>query len=108
MSHHNNAVIQGRIVFEPEIKVVSDRYTVGKFRLAFSSGKGTSYIDVDVWDKNMLELVRELSKGQEVKVQGELRSREWMNPSGEKRNKISLTAFTLEMAATGFQGSISE
>ena len=106
MNNYNNATVQGYVAFDPEVKDVANGYTVGKLRLAFKSRNGTSYIDVDVWDKTLIELIRQLEKGEEIKICGELRSSSWTTQTGEKRNKVSITAETLERARTGYQNNI--
>lgn len=92
MNNYNHVVLQGRLSFEPEVKELASGKKLGKIRLACKSGRGTLFIDVDVWDDNLIGTVKQLKKGEEIKVEGELRSNTWEAPTGEKRTKHVVVA----------------
>lgn len=106
MSHYNTIVLQGRLTFEPEIKELTSGKKLGKVRLACKSGRGTLFIDVDVWEDKLIDIVATLKKGEEVKVIGELRSNSWETPNGEKRMKHLVVAEDIKAISLGKQETI--
>ena len=107
MNQCNHVVLQGRLAFEPEVKELTSGKKLGKLRLACKSGRGTLFIDVDVWEDNLIGTVQQLHKGEEAVVAGELRSNSWESPTGEKRMKHVVVADSIRSAATGKQETIN-
>ena len=104
MNKQNHVVLQGRLSFDPDIKEFEDRRNpgrmkkLGKFKMACSSGRGTLFIDVDVWDEKLVQVVEQLQKGEEIILTGELRSDSWAGKDGEKKNKHLIVADSLRRA----------
>lgn len=96
MNNYNHIVLQGRVAFDPEVKKLNSGGEVGKFKLACKAYKGNMFIDVDIWNRNILDVVRNLRKDDEVKVTGELRYNSWETPSGERRGKHLVSAETIQ------------
>jgi single-stranded DNA-binding protein len=103
MNKCNHIVLQGRLAFEPEVKTLASGKQLGKLRLACASGRGTLFIDVDVWEENLIGMVKQLHKGEEAILAGELRSNSWESPTGEKRMKHVVVAESLRSAQAGTQ-----
>jgi len=108
MNKKNHVILQGRLSFEPTVKKLTSGKELGKIRLAANSGRGTCFIDIDVWDDNLIGTVKHLKKGEEVILSGELRSNSWESPSGEKRMKHVVVAESLRLAADGRQETIDK
>jgi len=109
MNSFNNVVLQGRISFDPEIKELKSGKKLGKLNIACKSGRnGTLFIGVDVWEESLIGIVRELKKGGEIKVKGELRSESWESPTGEKRMKHVVVAEELQQSTSGIQKDIDD
>lgn len=107
MNQYNVAMIQGRMTFEPDIKTLVSGKQLAKLRLACKSSRGTLYMDVDIWEDSLISLAKELKKGEEVKVVGEIRSNTWETPTGEKRMKHLIVAEELKRAHDGEQAPIT-
>ena len=105
MNSYNHVVLQGRLSFDPEVRELASGKKLGKIRLACKSGRGTLFIDVDIWDDNLIGTVKQLKKGEEVKVAGELRSNSWQSKTGEKRSNHTIVAEDLKAASHGTQES---
>ncbi|NPA80866.1 MAG: single-stranded DNA-binding protein [Thermotogae bacterium] len=109
----NFVILSGRLVSDAEIRNTSDGRNFIKFRLAsdnpYRSGgewkSNTVFIDVlySVGRNDLNEqLVRRLTKGTPVVVEGKLRYREWES-EGKKFNTYEIRAYRvqiLERAAT--------
>lgn len=87
MNKENCVLLRGKVAFEPEVKELPTGHMLGKIRIDCKSSRGRLFIDIDVWRDDLIEVVRKLSKGQEVEVIGELRSNVWTTKAGEKRSK---------------------
>lgn len=97
MNEHNNVTLQGQLSFDAEVKDITSKktgkeYQLGRFKMACKAGKGMLYIDINVWDVNLIGIVKQLSKGDEVIVTGELRSEGWQTTTGERRTKHLVVA----------------
>lgn len=108
MNKNNHIVVQGRLSFDPEIKELESGKLLAKISLDCESGRGRLYIDCDVWDENLIEIVKTLQKFQEVVVSGELRSNMWKNAKGEKRSKHVIVPISLRLAETGRQEYVDD
>ncbi|MDH5680706.1 MAG: single-stranded DNA-binding protein [Spirochaetota bacterium] len=106
MRDQNVAIVEGRLVRDPELKESSKGNTVMKFSIA-SNGYGSkksydgrsesvSYFDVIAW-KEVADLYQEkLKKGQAVRVIGCLSQWRWKDDSGNFRSKISIVAQNID------------
>jgi len=108
MNKENHVLLQGRVSFEPEVKTLTSGKQLGKLRLAAKSGRGTCFIDVDVWDDNLIGTVKHLKKSDNIVISGELRSNSWESQSGEKRMKHVVVAESLRLATDGRQENIDK
>jgi single-strand DNA-binding protein len=105
MANFNSVMILGRLVRDPELKYSSSGVpvcdltiaTTRKFKKADGQeGESTLFLDVNAW-RRLGEVCAEfLKKGREVFVSGELTQSRWVDEQGQKRNKIRLTADTVQ------------
>jgi single-strand DNA-binding protein len=105
MANFNSVMILGRLVRDPELKYSSSGVpvcdltiaTTRKFKKADGQeGESTLFLDVNAW-RRLGEVCGEfLKKGREVFVSGELTQSRWVDEQGQKRNKIRLTADTVQ------------
>ncbi len=98
----NHVIISGRLTQDPDLRYTPRGTAVCTLRLAVSRwyrDKDTgelkeepSFFNVIAWNK-WAELSGErLKKGSAVVVEGQLRSRNWETPTGEKRYTVEIIA----------------
>lgn len=100
MNKYNNVTLEGYIAYDPRIKTTPKGFTVGEVKMKCPSGKnGTSscFIDVVIWDKNILKAIEQARQGDYARVTGELRSSSWQTPTGESRTKHSVNSETFNI-----------
>lgn len=96
-----SVTIVGNITRNPEMKITRTGKAVAKLRVAstrkrYVEGRWvdgeTAFIDVDCWDYLAQNVMNSLRKGDRVLVEGRLRTEEWEEPGGGKRQKLVLGA----------------
>jgi single-strand DNA-binding protein len=98
MRNFNLAVLEGRLVDDPEIRYTQEGTALCSFSIANNHDfyrndelqKEVNYFDVTTWAK-LAELCNEyLRKGRRVIVNGRLKQGRWKDDSGATRSKISV------------------
>lgn len=103
----NKVFLIGRLVADPELKTTPQGQSVCNIRIATNrvwidknSGEKkeeTEYHDVILWRK-LAEIASQfLSKGSLVMIEGRLRTRNWEDPSGNKRYKTEVIAERMQL-----------
>ena len=102
----NKVILIGRVGRDPEIKYTPNGSPVAKFSLAtdesFKDRNGeqqrrTEWHNIVAWSK-LAEICGEyLTKGKQVYIEGSIRSRQWEDPSGNKRTAYEIVARTMQM-----------
>lgn len=92
MNAENVIRLQGYLSFDPKIKTLSSDKELGKLRLMCKSERGKLFIDVDIWDDDLINKIRNMQKNQKIGVIGELRSNTWSTSTGEKRTRHVVVA----------------
>jgi len=96
----NKAILIGNLGADPEVRAAGQT-TVCKLRLAtttrYKDASGawkdqTEWHEVNVWGARGNALGGILTKGSRVCVEGEIRTRSWETPAGEKRYATSIHA----------------
>jgi single-strand DNA-binding protein len=96
-----HVAITGNLTDDPEVTFTPNGSAVANFRLAVTprvkDGEGwkdgdTSFFRITAWRDLATHLADSLSKGDRVIVLGQLRSRSWETPEGEKRSVVEVTA----------------
>lgn len=102
----NKVILIGRLGKDPEIKYTPSGAPVAKFSLATDevfkdkSGeqqKRTEWHNIVAWNK-LAEICGEyLTKGKQVYIEGRIQSRQWEDPSGNKRTAYDIVAREMKM-----------
>ena len=96
-----HVTITGNLTDDPEVSFTPNGAAVCNFRLAVTArikdGDGwkdgdTSFFRITAWRQLAEHVGDSLSKGDRVIVQGQLRSRAWETPEGDKRQVVEVTA----------------
>lgn len=107
MASYNRVILLGNLTRDPEMKYLPSGTAVTNFGLAMSdkytdreSGEQREtvcFVDVEAWGRQG-EIVNEyLSKGSPVFIEGSLKFDSWETPEGEKRNKLKVRVFRLQL-----------
>jgi single-strand DNA-binding protein len=102
MASVNRVMLMGRLTRDPVVRRINESVDVADFGLACSesyAGKDgerkerTTFIDINVWDRQASACGEHLRKGMQVFVEGRLQMDEWTDKqSGEKRHKLKVRA----------------
>jgi single-strand DNA-binding protein len=96
-----HVTICGNLTDDPEVTFTGSGQAVCNFRLAVTPrvrdgdtwrDGDTSFFRVTAWRQLAEHVGDSLSKGDRVIVQGQLRSRAWETPEGERRSVVEVTA----------------
>ena len=102
----NKVILVGRLGKDPELKYTPSGAPVAKFSLAtdesFKDKTGekqehTEWHNIVAWNK-LAEICGEyLTKGKLVYIEGQIRSRQWQDQSGNKRTSYEIIANQMQM-----------
>jgi single-strand DNA-binding protein len=96
-----HVTITGNLTDDPEVTFTGSGQAVCNFRLAVTPrvrdgdtwrDGDTSFFRITAWRQLAEHVGDSLSKGDRVIVQGQLRSRAWETPEGDKRSMVEVTA----------------
>jgi single-strand DNA-binding protein len=96
-----HVTITGNLTDDPEVTFTSSGQAVCNFRLAVTPrvrdgdswrDGDTSFFRITAWRQLAEHVGDSLSKGDRVIVTGQLRSRAWETPEGDKRSVVEVTA----------------
>jgi len=98
MRNFNLAIIEGRLVKDPEIRYTQNGTALCKFSIAnnnsFHKGeelqKEVNYFDVTTWSKLAERCNEYLKKGRHIIVNGRLRQNKWQDDDGLNHSKIDI------------------
>ena len=107
MASYNKVILLGNLTRDPEMKYLPSGTAVTNFGLAMSERftdrqtgeqrENVCFVDVEAWDRQA-EIVNEyLSKGSPVFLEGALKFDSWETPEGEKRNRLKVRAFRIQL-----------
>lgn len=92
----NQVILLGRLTRDPEQRTTASGKTVVSFSLAVDrAGQDdqADFFDITAWDKLGELVVKYLSKGRRVLVQGRLRQDSWEDKeTGKRRSRVEVTA----------------
>lgn len=97
----NKVLLIGRLTRDPEVRYLPSGMQVTTFSLAvnrrFKDKVGnwqeeTYFFDIESFGGLAERLGRQLSKGNQILLEGSLRQDKWENQAGEKRSKIKIVA----------------
>ena len=105
MGNFNSVMILGRVVRDPELKHSTNGIPVCDMTVATTrkyrksdgeEGESTVFLDVNAWRRLGEVCAQFLKKGREVFISGELTQSRWVDDQGRKRNKIRVTADSVQ------------
>lgn len=96
----NKVFLIGRLTRDPEIRFLPSGTQVTTFSIAvnrrFKVGddwrEETYYFDIETFGNLAERLGKQLNKGTQILIEGQLRQDRWETSSGEKRSKIKVVA----------------
>ena len=102
----NKVMVKGRLTRDPEIRYLPSGTQVTSFSVAvnrrFKDKDGNweeeaYFFDVETFGGLAERLGKQLSKGNQILLEGSLRQDRWENQAGEKRSKIKIVAERVEL-----------
>lgn len=111
MASLNTVTLIGRVVAPPETRYTPGGKAVGQFTLAVdrrtsknSQEKECDFIPIVVWEK-LAEICQEyLTKGKQIAIQGQLRTRSYETQDGQKRKAFEVVANEMQMLGGKTEG----
>ena len=95
----NNAVIMGRLVAEPELKVTGSGISVTSITVAVDrrfnkqgEEKQADFIDVIAWRHTAEFICKYFRKGSMIAIQGYIQTRNYEDKNGNKRKAVEIVA----------------
>ncbi|MEW5692199.1 MAG: single-stranded DNA-binding protein [Candidatus Hydrogenedentota bacterium] len=97
----NRVILAGNLTYPPELKFTKSGLPVTTFSIALNktfknqageTKKSTDFVRVVVWGKTAENCKSYLVKGQQVLVEGSIRSRQWETKDGKKASTIEIVA----------------
>lgn len=96
MPQINTVIVNGRLGGDPDIRYTPNGKAVAEFSIANHEGYGdnqsTNWIDVTVWAKGAEWVGENVSKGDEVLIQGKLRQETWEDRDGNQKSRLKVVA----------------
>ena len=91
----NHAIVQGRLVADPEMRSTQAGVSVCSFRVAWSEKyKETEtklFLSCTAWRATADLICKHFHKGKEIVVEGKLSTREWEDKEGRKCSSVEMT-----------------
>lgn len=93
----NVAVLQGRLVADPELRHTQSDIAVCSFRIAVDRNFGGSerqadFIDVVAWRQTAEFVCKYFTKGQMIALDGRIQTRNYEDKNGNKRTAVEVVA----------------
>jgi len=114
MASVNKVILVGNLGRDPELRFTKGGQAVANFSLAtsdtFTNREGgreerTEWHRIVVWGKSAENCSKYLSKGRTVYIEGQLRTRDWEDKDGNKRQTTEVHAQTVQfLGAPGGRG----
>ena len=90
----NNVTLQGRLVYDTELRVTKNGKSVLNVRLAVDRdfSEGCDFLDVIIWDKSAEFVDKYFAKGDSLLIQGRIQQRQWEDDDGNVHNAVEVVA----------------
>lgn len=94
----NSAVILGRLVADPELKVTPSNVRTTSFTVAVDRNftqngeRNADFIDVVAWRSTAEFVCKHFHKGSMIAVQGHIQTRNYEDRNGNKRKAVEIVA----------------
>lgn len=102
----NKAILVGNVGTDPEIRHLDNGDAVANFSLATSESyknkdgekvTNTEWHRITAWRKTAEIVEKYVSKGQQLYVEGPIKTRKWQDKDGNDRYTTEITAFSIQM-----------
>jgi single-strand DNA-binding protein len=108
----NRVVLVGRLTRDAELKYTNSGYAICKFSIAINRRRKVddnwtdeaNFFDIDLWGKSAEAIAQYLVRGKQVGIDGELRQDRWEQEDGQKRSKVKITAFNVQLLGSKSDG----
>ena len=113
MAGVNKVILIGNLGRDPELRYTKSGQAVANFSLAttetYASREGkreerTEWHRIVAWGKTAELCTKYLSKGRRVYVEGQIRTRDWEDKEGQKRQTTEIHAQTVQFLDSAQQG----
>jgi len=84
----NKYICMGYMSSDPELKTFNSGKAKCTFSMGMNSGKETTWVDIECWDKIAANCSKILKKGSLVFIEGKLKYLSWKDKNGHSKNKI--------------------
>ena len=95
----NNAVIMGRLTFDPELRTTPSNISVTSFTVAVDRSyvkpgeeRQADFIDVVAWRQTAEFVTRYFHKGSMIALEGSIQTRNYTDKQGNKRKAVEIVA----------------
>ena len=95
----NNAVIMGRLTYEPELRATPSDVSVVRFQVAVDRNyqkagedRKTDFIDVTAWRQTAEFVSKYFHKGSMIAVEGSIQTDNFTDKDGNKRKSVQVVA----------------
>lgn len=106
----NKVMLIGNLGQDPEVKYLDNNRVVANFSLATSESytdrngerkTDTEWHRIEMWDNLAKIAEKYLKKGQQVYIEGKIRTQTWKDKDGNEKTGIRIKAISLTMLGTG-------
>ncbi len=107
MASYNKVILMGNLTRDPEMKYVPSGTAVTNFGLAMNERytdrqtgeqkESPCFVEITAWGRQAEVANEYLSKGSPVFLEGSLKFDSWETDDGTKRNRLSVTAFRIQL-----------
>ncbi|MBX0312294.1 MAG: single-stranded DNA-binding protein [Sulfurihydrogenibium sp.] len=97
----NKVILVGRLTGNPELRVLQNGMSVAVFSIAvnrkYKDKNGnwqeeSYFFDIEAFGQLAERIGKQLAKGYQVLIEGQLRQDRWEDKNGEKRSKVKIIA----------------
>lgn len=90
----NSVIIQGRLVYDPELRATKNGKSVLNVRLAVDRdfSEGCDFLDIIIWEKSAEFVTKYFAKGDSLLIQGRIQQRQWEDDDGNVHNAVEVVA----------------
>lgn len=117
MPSFNRVILMGHLTRDPELKILDNDNAVCNFGMAMNEyytnrdGERTEtacFVEIEAWGRQA-EIVNEYcTKGSPLFIEGSLKLDQWENEEGEKRSRLRVRLFRLQLIGSKEGGDSSE
>jgi single-strand DNA-binding protein len=106
MASVNKVILVGNLGSDPEVRYFDGGAVVAKFNIATSEAytnrngervEQTEWHRIEVWNKTAQIAEKYLKKGNQVYIEGSIRSETWTDKEGQQRNGITIRATNMTL-----------